>query len=244
MDSSFFDGISFQNIEIDGTRVRFPVRYFSYPMIVAGFGVPTDRVIKVLPSQRLKPVELAPGTSAIALLAAEYRDVDGLSPHNEFMILFSVLYDTDSEAPPLHGYYIFHSFVTTEETLRRVREVYGRPGSLADISFDDMNEARSCHVHADGLDVISFQVKKMATGSQSWDMYFYTVKDGQLLRSLVRGQGRQGISGDEGGASFTLGNHRISEELSLLDITGPSPLYRYSPQWQSISYAPGERLSM
>lgn len=244
MDSGFFDGIVFQDVEIGNTRVRFPVRYFSYPMIVAGFGAPTDRVIKVLPSSRLKPVELAPGTSAIALLAAEYRDVDGLAPHSEFMILFSVLYEAENDTPPLHGYYILHSFVTTEEVLGRGIEVYGSPMSLADISFDDTEEARSCHVRADGPDVISFQVKKMATGSQSWDMYFYTVKDGQLLRSLVRGQGRQGISGDEEGASFTLGNHRISEELSALGISGPSPLYRYSPQWQSISYAPSERLSM
>ena len=75
-------------------------------------------------------------------------------------------------------------------------------------------------------------------------MYFFTEKDGLLLRSLVRGQGEQGISGDTDGASYTLGDHPIADEMRSLEMGGTPALYRYTPRWQSIAFLPGERLTL
>jgi hypothetical protein len=75
-------------------------------------------------------------------------------------------------------------------------------------------------------------------------MYFFTEKDGLLLRSLIRGQGEQGISGDKGGASYTLGDHPIADELRSLGIGGTTALYRYTPRWQSLAFLPVERLPL
>jgi len=71
-EQDFFDGIEFENVEVGGTRLRSPVRYYDHTMLVAGFGAPTPNVQKALPSDRLKPVELASGTAAVALVAWEY----------------------------------------------------------------------------------------------------------------------------------------------------------------------------
>ena len=73
-------------------------------------------------------------------------------------------------------------------------------------------------------------------------MYFFTVKGGQLLRSLIQGYGQQGIDSGELGASYSLGDHPVANELRSLRIGGAPVLYRHSPRWQSIAFPPGELL--
>jgi hypothetical protein len=212
-------------------------------MLVAGFGAPTPNVQRVLPTDKLKPVELAPGTAAVALIAWEYGRIDGLAPYNEFMILVSAMYEAADGPSGLHGYYALQALVTTEEALLRGFDVYGWRKLVAEIGFEDAGEMRRCSVQSESRNIISLEVKKLPADPQSWDMYFFTEKDGRLTRSLVRGQGEQGISGGEG-AAYTLGDHPIADELRSLEIGSTAALYRYTPRWQSLAFLPGERLPL
>ncbi|UCG84658.1 MAG: acetoacetate decarboxylase family protein [Dehalococcoidia bacterium] len=243
-EQDFFDGIEFEDVEIGGASLRFPVRYYDHSILVAGFGAPTPTVQKELPSDKLKPVELAPGTAAVALIAWEYGRIDGLAPYNEFMVLVSAMYESADGPSGLHGYYALQALVTTEEALIRGLDVYGYRRLVAEIGFEDAGEMHCCQVRSEGKDIISLEVKKLPADPQSWDMYFFTEKDGRLLRSLIKGQGEQGISGDEGGASYTLGDHPIADELRSLDMGSTPALYRYTPRWQSLAFPPGERLEL
>ena len=57
-------------------------------------------------------------------------------------------------------------------------------------------------------------------------------------------QGECGISRFRGGASFTLGDHPIADELRSLDIR-PSPVeVYYAPRVQSLLHPAGQRLPM
>jgi hypothetical protein len=213
-------------------------------MIVGGFPVPTSGIERMLPSNKLKPVKLMPGKGAIALVAKEYGRIDGLAPYNEFTIMVSVTHDTVNGDPGLHGYYILHQYVTTEEARQIGVEVYGYPTVLADITFEDEGEVRRCRVLAEGKDIITLQVKKLATDPLPWDMDFFSVKGGQFLRSCVQGSGQQGISGNKGEALFTLGNHPAADKLRALNTGKLSVLHRYAPHWQSIVHPPGEHLPL
>jgi hypothetical protein len=213
-------------------------------MTVAGFPVPTDRIKRVLPSDRLKPVELMPGKSAVALVALEYGHIDGLAPYNEFTAMVSVMYHMVDSAPGLHGYYVLHQYVTTEEARQIGIELYGYPRIIADIDFEEGDKVRRCQVLAQGKDIITLEVKKLATNQLSWDMDFYSVKGKELLRSHIQGSGQQGISGNKGEALFTLGNHPVADKLQALKIDKLSVLHRYAPHWQSIVHPPGEHLPL
>jgi len=243
IDKNFFAGVKFEDFGLAGGRIRFPVRCYDYSMIVAAFPAPAEKVQKVLPSNKMKPVEIMPDTAAVALVATEYGRIDDFAPYNEFVIMVSVMYEADN-APGLHGYYVLHQPVTTEEARGRGVEIYGYPKFKAEISFEDVAEIRRCHVRADGRDIITLEVKKLVTEPLSWDMYFYTVKSRQLLRSLVQGQGQQGVSGDREDASYTLGNHPIAEGLRALGMDKLSVLHRYAPHWQSMAHLPGEHLPL
>ena len=244
MDKDFFAGIKIEEIEISGVRVRFPIRYFDSSMIAATFPAPAARVQEVLPSDRLKPVQLMPGTAAVALAAMEYRHIDGLAPYNEFGIMVPVEYQPADNVPGLPGLYVVHLPVTTEEARWGGVEVYGYAKFMAEISFEDAGEVRRCRIRAEGKEIITLEVKKLVTGPQSSELYTYTVKEGQLLRTLVQQQGQVGTSDVSGGARYTLGDHPIADQLRALEMDETSVLHQYVPQMQSMLHLPGERLPL
>jgi hypothetical protein len=243
-DKAFFTGVKVEEIEVSGVRVRFPIRYFDSSMIAASFPAPAAKVQEVLPSDKLKPVQVMPGTAAVALAAMEYRHIDGLAPYNEFGVMLPVVYQTADNIPGLPGLYVLHLPVTTEEARWGGVEIYGYPKFIAEISFEDAGEMRRCRIRAEGKDIITLEVKKPVSQPQSWELYTYTVKDGQLLRTLIQQQGQIGTSDVRGGASYTLGDHTIAEELRALGMDKTSVLHQYAPQSQSMLHLSGERLPL
>jgi hypothetical protein len=244
MDKTFFAGIKLEEIDFSGVRIRFPICYFDSSTIVATFPAPAAKVQEVLPSNKLKPVQLMPGTAAIALAAMEHRHVDSLGSYNEFGIMVPVVYETADNVPGLPGVYFLHLPVTTEEARLAGVEIHGYPKFIAGISFEDAGEMRRCRVRAEGKDIITLEVRKLVTEPQSSEFYTYTVKNGQLLRTLVQQQGQVSASDVGGGASFTLGDHPIAEELQALGMDKTSVLHQYTSQSQSMFHLPGERLPL
>lgn len=244
MDKTFFAGIKLEEIDFSGVRIRFPICYFDSSTIVASFPAPAAKLQEVLPSNKLKPVQLMPGTGAIALAAMEHRHVDSLGSYNEFGIMVPVVYETADNVPGLPGFYFLHLPVTTEEARLGGVEIHGYPKFIAGISFEDAGEMRRCRVRAEGKDIITLEGRKLVTEPQPSEFYTYTVKNGQLLRTLVQQQGQVSASDVSGGASFTLGNHPIAEELQALEMDETSVLYQYTSQSQSMVHLPGERLPL
>ena len=84
----------------------------------------------------------------------------------------------------------------------------------------------------------------MATKARAMNYYCYTVKDGQLLRTLIQAQGQFGIAKFRGGASYALGDHPIAEELRALGIGETAVERIYVPQAQSMQHPAGKRLPL
>lgn len=237
-----FAGVKFEEIEFKGVRIRFPIRYFDLSSIVGAFPAPVAKVQEVLPSDKLKPVQPMPGTAIVALVAEEFRAVDVIGPYNEFGVMIPVAYETAGNVPGLPGLYVLHLPVTSEEARLSGVEIYGFPKFLADISFEQAGEIHRCRVRAEEKDIITMEVRKSATEPQSEDIYYYAVKDGQLLRTLIRTQGQNSTSYIRGGASYTLGDHPIAEELLALEMDRTSVMHQYAPQLKCLLHLPGERL--
>ena len=237
-----FDGINFEDVRVGGFRFRFPIRYFDYSLMGAAFPVPVTKVQKVLPSEKLKPVETTPEMATVALIAAEVRIVDSMGPYNEFDVMIPVTYETADNVSRPSGYFCLYIPVTTEEALVGGVEIYGYPKFLAEISFEEAGEIRRCRVRAGGKSIITLEVVKSATEPQSYDNYTYTIKDGQLLRTLYQVQGQNSTNYTKGGASFTLGDHPIAAELSSLEMDKVSVMHRYAPRLKMLLHLPGESL--
>jgi hypothetical protein len=184
----------------------------------------------------------------------EYRRIADVAPYNEFGIMVPVLYEPTVNIPGLpllfphwfkrFGLYIHHLPVTTQAAYDFGVEIWGYPKIVAEISFEDVGQVRRCRLRAEGKDIMTLEVGKLATKARPMNFHSYTVKDGQLLRTLIQTQGQLGIARFRGGASYTLGDHPIAEELRALGMGKTAVERRYAPRVQSMLHPAGERLSL
>ncbi len=255
MDKTFFDGITTEQVTLStGARIGLPVRFYDWSMMMAHFPVPAAGVRKLLPSDKLKPAQLIPGLAVVTLAAIEYRQIADVGPYNEFGIMIPVLYQPAVNLPGLpllfpqwfrqFGVYIRHLPVTTEEALVYGVELWGDPKFIAEINFEETGRQRRCQLRAEGKDILTLEVEKVATSERFVNYYTYTVKDGRILRTLMQFQGEIGVARLRGGASCILGDHPVADELRALDLCKTAVERIYAPRVQSLLYPAGERLPL
>jgi len=242
-----------------GMRIGLPVRYYDWSWISALFPAPVAKVLRLLPSKKLKPILLMPGTTMVALTAFEYRKIADVEPYNEFAISIPVQYGAAVNVPGLPlffhpvlspqwyrklGMYVLHLPVTTQAARDFGVEIWGYPKFIAEISFEDAGEMRRCRLRAEGKDIVTLEIKKLATKDRSISFYTYTVQNGRLLRTLVQTQGQYSITRFPGGASFTLGDHPVAEELKALGLGKTAVGRFYAPQVKSLLHPANELLPL
>jgi hypothetical protein len=242
-----------------GDRIGLPVRYYHWSWINALFPVPAPRAQRLLPSRKLRPLLITPGTAMICIGAMEYLRIADVAPYNEFVIGVPVQYEPAVNVPGLSllfhpllspqrfkkfGVYIHRLPVTTQAAYDFGVEIWGYPKLVTEIVFEDEDQARRCRLRAEGEDIVTLEVKKLSTRARPISWHTYTVKDGQLLRTLVQTQGQYGISRSFGGASYVLGSGPIADELAALGLGNRAVGCIYAPQIQSQLHPASERLPL
>jgi hypothetical protein len=230
----------FNGVDIEKTGAF----YYDWMMIAADFCTPVSAVKKVLPSERLQPIQVFPDTVCVSLVAMEYRQIDRLAPYNQFGVLVPVQYKAENTAGGLSGFYVYQLPVTTQEASTAGIKFFGYPGFVAQIKFDHVDDTYLCSVQAEGKEVIKLVIKQLETTPQSWSMYTFTVKDNQLLRARIQVQGQNGTSSGKGDAQYTLGDHPLADELGALDMDSISMGHQYAQNLQGILYLPEETLQL
>lgn len=255
MEKDFFAGVELERRELpSGTVMELPVRYYDWAAMMAHFPAPVARLRELLPSPRLEPALLMPGTGLLTLAAFEYRDLACFPPYNEFAVCIPVQYEPAINVPALpllwpqwsgtFGLYVHHLPVTTEAAREFGVEVWGYPKFVAEIRFEETDQARRCLLRAQGKDILTLEVEKMPTRERSLNYYSYTVKNEQLLKTHIEVQGEAGMVRFKGGATFALGEHPIAAELAALGAGEKASECLYAPRVQSILHAAEKRLPL
>ncbi len=125
----------------------------------------------------------------------KYRQIANMEPYNEFGIMVPMLYEPSANIPTLPllfpswfkriGLYVHHLPVTTQEALVGGVEIWSYPKIMAEISFKEAENARHCLQRAEGKDILTLVVDKVAPEARRMNFYTYTVKAGQLLKTRV-----------------------------------------------------------
>lgn len=255
METAFFDGVEVEQTELStGTFIGLPVRYLEWSAMMAHFPAPTAAIRRLLPTDRLKPAELVPGTGIVSLAAMEYRRIADVEPYNEFGIMVPVLYEPARNVPGLpllmpdrferFGLYVHHLPVTTEEARVFGVELWGYPKFVAEIGFEETGRARRCRLSCDGKAIATLEVAKSATRARPMNLFSYTVKDGQLLRTRIQAEGQMSSARFRGGASCDLGDHPVAEELRDLGMRRTAVERLYAPQVQSMLHRASVRMPL
>ena len=58
--------------------------------MMASFPVPAKNVRGLLPTDKIRPAQMLPGTAVMTLLGIEYRQPEDVQPYNEFAVLIHV----------------------------------------------------------------------------------------------------------------------------------------------------------
>lgn len=237
-----------------GGVIAAPARYYDFTAISAVFPASAAYVQALLPTERLRLVRLLPGMTAVAFAAMEYRHwsvrADGTEaePYNEVAVMIPVVADPAVNVPALpllmpdrfatFGWYVHRLPVTTELARDAGIELLGLPKFLAQITFTETGRTRTCRLRADGQEILTLEVEKLAARPRQIDEYLYGISDGKPLRIRFETRGEYGIASFRGGASYTLGDHPIAAELRELKM-GHVALQRfYAPSVQALLHAP------
>lgn len=239
LDEDFFDKFEYQKVMYDGKEYEEPLKYFDFLRMTSYFPASAKKLKKYLPSKKLKLLKPFPGMSIIFIVAFQYRKVSYLEPYNEVGIGFPVVLKTQKKK--IQGTYLIHLPLTTEEACKLGLEISGFPKFIADITFEDTEHTKICHLKHEGKDILSIECKKLDTVVRSSELNSFTVKGNKLLRTVVTSQSLSGGSREKGSALLTLGNHPIAEELKGLLLKTESVGHEYEPKAQlSLPFAEEE----
>ncbi len=212
---------------VQGRTVRLPVLVRDAASMSAMFVVSSAGARRLIPDARLQVPELLPGRTICIIAGIEYRDND-LGQYNELSIAFFVTMGGGRPLPffgMLSGFlrgqlgaYIHRLPVTTSFSRDAGRDIWGFPKTVDAIEFTDAGARRSCRLSVDGTHVLTLtmtrggkrRMKDMPQDAYAW-------RDGILWRTPSV-MGGEGVGVRLGGATLSLGNHPIAEELRGLGL--------------------------
>jgi hypothetical protein len=244
---SFFDGIvQTYDKEYD---VLLPIFYYDASCFTGIYTADAEKVKMHLPFPEMKPVEIFPGRSLVALTAFEYKATD-IAPYNEFSVAALMTYNERN----ILGYSLvkhllqnsFKTFilslpVTTERARRGGVELGGYPKFLADIKFLETTEERICVVSKDSHRLLTFHGKKTKTGKgPKTHARVYTSMQGKAMSAnlyMKQNAFSQTAGKDKAGLDIGSG-HPICDILKNLNLGKHPIVYQYVPEYEAILFNP------
>ncbi len=240
-DLTFYKQIEQFHKDCRGHPVPLPVFYYDVTAVFAGFLTPIERVKKILPSPRMKPLRATPWHTVTVIACFEYRDCDA-GPYNEVGITFP--FTLDKPAPVLSGLlrhiaegplaYVYKLPVTTEAAYQFGVDFYNYPKFLANIDFTREAGWLKCRLSEGGHHIFTLSAHQLPTRpSPRWHFHGITTRDGRILRSEVAVNVReQAISRNPSNVNLEFGDHSLARELRDLGL-GRMVHLQYVPQCQT-----------
>jgi len=212
---------------VQGRTVHLPVVVRDAEALSVMYPVRTAAVRRLLPTATLHPAEWWPGWAICVLAAIEYKDND-LGTYNEVGVNFLVTYGPRRALPLLGlvtasrqgtlGAYVHRLPVTTSFSRDAGRDIWGFPKTVADITFTDTGDRRTCRLESDGAHVLTLGARR--GGGRSFadlPQDAYAWRDGMLFKTPST-MSADGVGFRLGGATLELGAHPMADELRGLGL--------------------------
>ncbi|MFC2099282.1 acetoacetate decarboxylase family protein [Candidatus Bipolaricaulota bacterium] len=240
--SEFFREIEHREVPWGQRSVHVPVFYQDAATIGSLFPASLEGIRMLLPSSRMHPIRVAPRRCLLAITCHEFRESD-IGPYNEVAV--TIPFTLDTPAPLLRTLFgrpngelkaFVHQLPVTTEIARDLGvEFAGYPKFLAQITYEEDDDKRTCGLMESGQQILSLSCRKLglqvAPRSRT---HAFTIRSGMLLRSEMIVSERK-LAGSRKAADVQLefGDHPIAQELKSLDI-GRAIGFSYAPSYQII----------
>lgn len=203
-----------------GQSVALPIVYRRLTTFFALYGADAQAVRGMLPSARLKPVPVWPGRVLVALNAFNYEDTD-IGPYGEFSL--GVPCRVMHLSKNIFGVFIVRLPVTSELALEGGKQLWGYPKFMCQMEFKSDSAEHRARLTQEGRLILDLRVHRSGPGlGMATTLNTFTVKDGDLIRTSIAGQGVYRAM-PQGLAELSTGPEPMGAEIARLSL-GSRPI--------------------
>ena len=231
----FFDAASrTEEVSFGAATFQLPIHYYRDDAFFLGFSADLDAVRAQMPSEKLHPIVLGRDRALILLGAFNYIDTS-IGAYGEVAVVAPAVFGrrplplwpaVREGAHPGFGGLVLHLPVTKRIARDAGRGVWGYTKFVADMDFENTPEHLSCALLEGGQHILTMKVARGGWfGTDRKPLCTYSVKDGDLIRTVIPQQGsyRWGLRCRR--SSLELGDHPVASVLRGLDLS-PQPIFK------------------
>lgn len=235
-----------QKVTYNEATFDLPILYFRDDFFGLYFMADFKKVRAIMPSSRLYPLMLPNGRAVIAVAAYNYRDTT-IGPYGEVPVVIPVTFDDPkgrfSSLKPLlmesnypgFGLLVQHLPVTKITARDAGRGQWGYTKFVADMEFRVTPEYFKCSIHEDKEFILDMTVPKKGFGlTDTKPLTTYSVKDGQLIKTVIKQRGIKHLSFFPQEAGVNFGFHPMAQSIRDLGIAKKPFMSMYYTQRSGI----------
>ncbi len=247
MDTFFHAARPGTTATIGDKTFELPILYFRDDLFLLFYTADYNKVKALMPSDKLHPIRLPKGRSLIGVGAFNYIDTS-IGPYGEVGMIVPTVHAAFS--PPMllpalmearypgFGMLVLHLPVTTIEARDGGRGLWGYTKFTADMDFKITPEFMECCLSEKQVSekqesekddhILTMRVaKKGITLRDKKPMITYSVKDGNLIRTIIPQKSTFRLALAPEDSYLELGNHPAAQTIAGLDPAKKPLLSRY-----------------
>ncbi len=213
---------------VDGRELSLPMAIADLSLFAQVFAIRTSAATALLAETGadLRPAELWPGTSAVTLMAVQYRD-NPLGSYNEAVVSLPAYAPGERSVPLLGGldiltrrasHFVHAMQVDQEFAMHAGRFLWGYPKVLAQIAVTLGPDNGAARLAFENELVFQLTVPMRSTGRFSGRAHNLTLRDGVLRRVSAQFDG-EGVGFRLGGEVPQIGErHPLAQTLRTLGL--------------------------
>ncbi len=212
---------------------ELPILYFRDDLFLLFYTADFNKVKALMPSDKLHPVRLPKGRALVGVGAFNYIDTS-IGPYGEVGMIIPTVH---AASPPLDilpalmearypgfGMLVLHLPVTTMAARDGGRGLWGYTKFVADMDFKNTPEFMECRLSEKNDHILTLRVeKKGMVLKDKKPMITYSVKDNNLIQTIIPQKSSFRLALAPDGSSLELGDHPAASTIANLGL-GRKPL--------------------
>ena len=235
-----------QTITHGDVTFELPILYFRDDFFGLYFTADARKVRAIMPSDRLFPVILPNGRAIVAIFAYNYIETS-IGSYGEVPVGIPAVYGKQPSAftgifpallesrYPGFGVLVQHLPVTRTAARDAGRGEWGYTKFVADMHFDITPEYMACHMSEGEQPILDLRVQRKGIYlKDTKPIITFSVRDRQLVRTVIPQIGTRRISFSTEGSSLRLGGHPVAQSIRDLGISSKPFMSCYYPERSAI----------
>ncbi len=223
-------------VTINNVTFESPVLYFRDDFFQLWFTADSDKIKKLMPSDKLHPVTLIGKKALIGFAAFNYLETT-IGAYGEVAVVIPTVYGKKPmpTIPALKesnykgfGLLVMHLPVTSLIARDGGRGGWGYTKFIANMNFTNTPEFVECYLAEENKHILTLRVAKRGIiKNEKKPLITYSVKDGKLIKTIIPQKGVLKLSMITKGSFLKLGDHPVSESIRELNLSDKPFQSRY-----------------